>query len=97
MCKKTFHGQTIGGLLKTSKVCMMQAGNAEVIVTDCKGREYQVDIGGRRNGWGEVIEDVVVLYDFDGTHAVLRASPFALRKMRELEKKAAEMMLVGKS
>lgn len=92
MSSKTFHGQTFGGLLTTAKVCTMQAGNVEVIVTDRKGNEYHAMIGGRRNGWGEVIHDVVRLYDFDGTHAVLSASPSALRKMRALESKAGEMM-----
>ena len=93
MSTKTYLGQTLGGILKTAKVVKMQAGNSAVVVTDRKGIEHHAMVGGRRNGWGEVIQDVVRLHHFDGTSAVLSASPSALRKIRELENKAGEMML----
>lgn len=93
MSTYTYLGQTIGGILKTAKVVKMQAGNVEVIVKDRKGAEHHAMICGRRNGWGEVVEDVVCLRDVDGLNATLCASSRALATLRALENKAGEIML----
>lgn len=85
MSTKTYLGQTLGGILKTAKVLKMQAGNTEIVVKDSKGHEHHAMICGRRNGWGEVVQDVMCLRDVDGLNATLSASPKALATMRRLE------------
>lgn len=87
MCTKTYLGQTLGGILKTAKVVKMQAGNTEIVVKDRKGHEHHAMLGGRHNGWGETIQDVVCLRDVYGLNATLSASPKAIAIMRSLESK----------
>ena len=92
MINTTYLGQTIGGILNTAKCVKMQAGNVEIVVKDRKGREHCAILAGRRNGWGEVIEDVVCLRDVDGLNATLSTTKASLAKIRSLEAKAGEMM-----
>ena len=90
---KTYLGQTIGGILKTAKCTRMQAGNVEIVVTDRKGHESHAILAGRRNGWGEVIQDVVCLRNVDGLVATLQTSPASLARMRDLERRAEALMV----
>lgn len=81
----TYLGQTAGGILKTANVYKTFGGVWEVFATTRDGLRHVAHIGGRRNGWGETIQDALYLCRADGVSATLRMSDRALARMRALE------------
>ena len=93
--KKTYKGQSAGGILKTAKVVRMQAGNYEIGVKDRGGRELLAYLGEDLLIGGGVITDVLVLCCSDGVVARLSMSDRAYNKMRKLESAKTEAMKTG--
>ena len=82
--QNTYKGKTAGGFLKSAQVVQMRAGNFEVVVTLPNGKEAIAMMGGRKDGWGGVAEDVMVLSNADGHLVTLSTSTAAYSKLREL-------------
>ena len=90
--QNTFKGQTAGGILKSAAIVKMQAGNAEIVVKDRDGNEYQAFLGERPSFGGGTVRDVLVLTTFDGVKARLSTSTAAYDKLVALESQATKAM-----
>lgn len=83
----TYKGQTAGGILKTAQVAQTKAGTFEIFVTTADKQQAIAILGGRRDGWGGVAEDVLVLTEAAGCIARLSCSKRALQQLRSLTAK----------
>lgn len=81
----TYRKQTAAAILKTARVEVMRAGNAEIIVTlpGAQGNTIAV-LGTRADGWGGTVRDVLVLTDVDGLNVRLATNRRSLAKFEAL-------------
>lgn len=86
--KKTYLGQTAGGILKTARVCKMAMGDKAIFVKTRDGRNYMARLGSRIGFAGGTIRDVMLLWDDSGIVAALETSSAAYQKMCRLEREA---------
>ena len=62
----TYKGQTASAILKTARVEVMRAGNAEILVTLPHIKTPAIALlGTRKSGWGDTIRDVLVLTEVE--------------------------------
>lgn len=86
--KKSYLGQTAGGILKTAQVCKTTIGDKAIFVTTRDGREYMARLGSRTGFAGGAIRDVMLLWDEYDIVAALETSSAAYQKLRRLERDA---------
>ena len=85
----TYRKQTAAAILKTARVEVMQAGNAEIVV-DLPGYKPSDKtsiialLGTRQSPWGGTYRDVLVLTDVDGLNVRLSTTQRSLARLEVL-------------
>ena len=82
----TYRKQNAAAILKTARVAVMQAGNAEIVV-DLPGHKLLSVIallGTRKSPWGDTCRDVLVLTDVDGLAVRLSTTSRSLGRLEAL-------------
>ena len=80
----TYRKQTAAAILKTARVEVMCAGNAEIVVDLPGNKNCVARLGTRQSPRGGTYQDVLVITDVDGLNVRLSTAPRSLAKLESL-------------
>ena len=85
----TYRKQTAAAILKTARIEVMRAGNAEILVNIPGVKTPAIALlGTRQSGWGDTVRDVLVLTEIEdgqpGRNVRLATTPRSLAKLESL-------------
>ena len=85
----TYRRQSAAAILRTARVAVMQAGNAEILVTLPNINTPAIALlGTRQSGWGDTVRDVLVLTEVEdgqpGRNVRLTTTPRSLARLEAL-------------
>jgi hypothetical protein len=85
--QNTYRKLNASAILRTARIAVMKAGNAEIVV-NVPGREDFVIamLGQREDGWGGAISDALVLSDVEGVICRMATTRASLARLEELTK-----------